>query len=256
MKIGCCIDLRQIDDIAGLGFDFVDLNGQELANCTAEQAERLLLRLKELRLPCLGLHATVPAKVRLNGPGFDGDTAANYFRLLAQRAAALDVRYLGIGSPAARSLPDGYPREAADDEFCASLAAAAEAFPNALVLVEALNRSETNYVNSYAEACVLVRRAAHPAVRTVLDLYHFAKCGDDPAALDRDEFGLACYLHIADPEGRAFLSNATSPEFMKMAERIARRTMCAEIAIEAVTDDLRRDAAAALAILRTMFAEN
>lgn len=250
LKIGCCIDLADIDVIAPLGFDFIDLNGRELARCALPCAEGQAEKLEELNLPCLGLHATAPASIKLAGPDFDAGAVKTYFENLALRAKLFQIRFVGIGSPDSRRLPNGFDIQTADAQMRISLEIVAEAFPDAEVLLESLNESETNYINTYSAACALAESTHSPGIRTVLDVYHFALCGDRADRLTDAQFAQAAYLHIADPNQRAFPSEGMDSDFIALVRTILNRTHCDAIAIEAIARDLRTDAAAGLQTLR------
>lgn len=250
MKVGCCINLADIDIIAALGYDFVDLNGQELAQHTREEARRYAEKLDELQLPCMALHATVPAHVRLTGPDFSADTARDYFEEIASKAEPFHLRYIGIGSPRSRNIPEGYDVAYADSQMCEALKIAAQAFPDAEILLESLHRGETNYINTYAHACAVAQLADTPRIRTVLDVYHFALCADHVENVTESQLAQAAYLHIADPERRAFPSDETNSQFIALTRKILSCVQCDAIAIEAVSNELEKDARIGLAAVK------
>lgn len=252
MKIGCCINLVDIDIIAALGYDFVDLSGQELAQRTREEVRHYAEKLEALQLPCMALHATVPGYVRLTGPDFSADAVRDYFEKLASKAEPFGLRYIGVGSPNSRSIPEGYDVARADSQMCEALKIAAQAFPDAEILLESLHRGETNYINSYAHACAVARSADTPRIRTVLDVYHFAMCADRVETITESQLAQAAYLHIADPERRAFPSEETNSQFIALTRKILSCVQCDAIAIEAVSSELEKDARIGLAAVKNI----
>lgn len=255
MKIGCCIDLDQVRQTIEAGYDFVDLNGQELASQPMQKIKEAARIIQNEASRCSGYHATVPAEVRLAGNGFRTDRVREYFHRLADRSCELNPAYIGIGSPASRKLTEGFDRNRANDQLCEALKIAEEYFPNSVILLEALNAGETNYINSFAEACSLVKMIASPRIRIVLDLYHFSVSGEIIDRYGSDDWDLVEYLHIADPNQRAFPSSGTSKEFVAQAKRILQCVDCKAIAIEAQTNDFYRDAKEGLEILKRKIME-
>lgn len=250
MKIGCCVDVCDAERVIAQGFDFVDLNGQELASMPLEAVRALADRLG--RAPCIGLHATVPARVRLAGPDFSLAAAAAYFQGLAERARLLRVRYLGIGSPRSRSLPSDFPVARADAQMRDALRAAATAYPEGQILLESLNPTETNYINSLAHAARVIEGLDPARIGLVLDVFHFALCGERPGALTDAIAARVRYIHIADPVRRSFPSASTDPALLDFVRDAARRAGVTELAIEAGPSDLAKESEPALKVLRRL----
>lgn len=235
MKIGCCIRAEEIDRAAQCGFDFVDLHGAELAQMAKAKVRTLADKLDQLGLPCLGIHASVPSTVRLNGPDYDEEKVRLYFQSLKDPLDMLHVQAVGLGSPMSRSLPEGYAREKANEQMIRSMIIASEELPNQQILLESLNTMETNYINSLAEAYELVSRANHPRVGLVLDLYHFVLCGDNLSMLTDDCIRKIGYLHIADPVERKYPSDQTDESLEKLLKNAVSLVSCDAIALEAIS---------------------
>lgn len=247
MKVGCCVDAREIDAALGCGFDFLDLNGQELVGMSLHEVRKLAGKMGDVA--CRGIHAAVPAHIRMTGWSMDLNRVKEYFSCLARRMEVLKVRYLGIGSPASRTLPLDFSQERADQQMRAVLAEASRAYPQGLVLLESLNTGETNYINTIAHAARVVDGLDASRVGLVLDVYHLVLCGEGLDAVTKEVAGRIHYMHIADPVGRAFPSYSTDPSLFDLTRRAARATGVEEIAIEAKTKNLAQDAKRALDIL-------
>lgn len=253
MKIGCCINANEIDYAAQYEIDFIDLNGSELANMTEEEVRALAEKLKELHLPCVGIHSSVPGSIRLNGPDYDEEPLREHFRSLRKRLDLLGVQIAGIGSPGSRKLPEGYSREMADQQMIRTLTIAAEELPQQYVLLESLNTSETNYINSSAEAYDVVSRVSTQSVGLLLDFYHFARCNDDLSMLTPECAKKVGYLHVADPFERRYPSEQTDKAFGKVIQDAVKLVPCDMIAVEAVRGDGKPELPDALAYLKELF---
>lgn len=251
MKIGCCVHAQEIETALQCGFDFVDLNGQELAAMPLGAVKELAGRMRGAT--CLGLHATVPAQIRLAGEDFALDRVKAYFDILAPRARLLGVRYLGIGSPAARRLPPGYPVQRADEQMRLALTAAAAAYPQGEILLESLNPGETNYINTLSHAARVIAGLDAARVGLVLDVYHLVLCGEGAQAITGEIAGRIRYMHIADVAGRRYPWRGTDPDLFALARAAARITGAEEIAIEAGEALRAREARAARDILAKAF---
>ncbi|WP_197322288.1 sugar phosphate isomerase/epimerase [Saccharomonospora sp. NB11] len=138
-----------------LPLDYLELKGDML--CVEADAFRALCtRLHAVGLPLRAMTSPLPRRLgcRVVGPDADPDKALRVFRDMCDRAGALGVRTVVLGSGQARSVPAGFPRTAALRQFGEFLRRAADicAQRDILLTVEPLTRSETNFLNSCAEA--------------------------------------------------------------------------------------------------------
>lgn len=250
MKIGICVNLCDVDRAINMGYDFIDLNGQELASMPLNEVRDLARRLKSSNVPCVGLHATLPPSIQLVGAGFREGAVVEYFSMLAKRADALDVNYIGIGSPASRRLAEGYDVKLADGQMRLSIQAATRAYPRGMVLLESLNGLETNYINTVSHAYQIIKDLPAESAGLVLDVYHFVLSGQSEESFTADLASRVKYIHIADPNGRRFPSRDTDKGLLRFAIEAALMANADKIAVEAVTDDLDNDGKKALDVLR------
>lgn len=252
MRIGCCVErIEQIVPVKEIGYDFVDLPGKLLAGMDTGALLRLKLALAGCGMECRGLHSTIPPEIRLVGPRRNERQLQAYARSLVGNAVMLGVRFIGIGSPRSRTLPDGFARSEADGQLRAFLAGAGGAMAQApLLLVEHLHPGVTNYINTLAEANAVVADLPPDRAGVVLDLYHFLLAGEAMAAITPESIARVHYLHIADPAGRAFPSERTDLAVPRLLERIRRAGYGGDITVEAESRDFLGDAETALHVLR------
>jgi sugar phosphate isomerase/epimerase len=70
-----------------------------------------------------------------------------------------------------------------------------------VIVVEPLNKRETNIINSVAEGADIVREAADPGVRLLADSFHMLMDNEPMENLSRN-IDLIAHTHIATREGR------------------------------------------------------
>jgi len=192
---------------ASLGFDYVEWSVPALLQPREpEDAFRAALEAcKSTGLHCPALNCFVPGDLKITGPEADMKALEAYVRIVMQRAAEAQVEVIVFGSGGARNIPDGVDRKQAHDQLVAFGAMTAPiAFDfGVTVVVEPLNRSECNVINSVEEGATLVRDVAHPGVRLLADGYHVLKDGE---SLDDIEANgdLLVHTHVATiPNRRA-----------------------------------------------------
>lgn len=253
MQIGCCTSVENLELIRRLGYHFIDLPGVYLTGISDLEFVRLKDKLAFAKIPCKGVHASVPASVKIIGGDFDEDAASSYLKKLIQRVKELGVEFVGIGSPASRCIPEGFDRRRADEQMLHFLAAACRlAGDDACVLLESLNRSETNYINTVCEAETLIDRLDYKNKGLVLDIYHFLVEKEDPMVISSGLAAKIKYLHVADPEDRSF----PRTDRMEIYERIVKRVICSgyngAVSIEAIPRNMQTDAEEGIKALRKL----
>lgn len=242
IKLGCCIDLHQLPTACELGFEFVDLSGKELVMLSPDAVEELADYLSKKGISCLGIHAALPENITLTGASYEKEVLRQYMEKLIARARLLKVRYIGIGSPKSRQLPEGMIKSQADFQMREALTLLCDMAPDMDFLLEGLNREETNYINTLLEAYEMVQQIDRKNIGMVWDIYHFLKNGECIAALPDTLPERVKYLHIADPNGRRYPSKNSSRELFETMNAAVKLTKVQYLAIEAVSQEFETDA--------------
>jgi sugar phosphate isomerase/epimerase len=121
------------------------------------------------------------------------------------RAGKCGLKTIVFGSGVARKIPEGFSVEIAWKQIVAFSKIAADAAQAAgiTLVLEPLNRTETNVLNSIGESATLVNEVAHPSFQLLVDSYHFWVEDDSLEDLKR-LMPLIKHVHVADKEGRVF----------------------------------------------------
>ena len=203
MQFGCCGSLEQAPAMADAGFDFIEGNVQALLQGDTDDAAYTPPEVASLPLPLEACNCLLPGHHLVVGPDRDDAALATYLQRVARRAGEAGITRLVFGSGRSRRRPDDVSSSRADEQlvsFC-RLAGDACGEHGVLLVVEHLNRGETNTITSAREERELIEAVDHPAVAALLDSYHLALEGEgDEAVLE-----LAPHLrhvHVAEPEGR------------------------------------------------------
>ncbi|MGM9573464.1 MAG: sugar phosphate isomerase/epimerase family protein [Hominicoprocola sp.] len=229
VKLGCCAPIEQYGEVAAAGFDYIELPGNVLARLSLEEFGQWEKTVQGGAIPCMGLNASLCPEVKICGPMFSENAAEQYARLLCSRAACLGVSKIGVGSPASRALPQGFPVDTAWKQaerflriFCAA------ALPYGIeILWEPLNPEETGFgVDSLesAEHIAELRAAGVSNLGLVADLYHMARKGEDAEVLAQ-LMPYVRHVHIASAQGgRGYVTETDAAVMKPLLERCAGRT--------------------------------
>lgn len=212
MKIGvCATDPRQWKAVAENGYDYIEMAFFLIANATDEEFEGMKKAQAEAGIPveaCMGYFPggfTLYAFDPLTGKGADFSAVETRVREYSEkgfsRATQLGVKVVVIGSGAARRVPDGMERNDAERQFARVLKICGEVASKygASVVIEPLNKNETDIVNTLEDALKIRAMVNNDNVFVLNDFYHsnlesesldwIAKAGD-----------LLRHVHICDFE--------------------------------------------------------
>lgn len=141
MLYGCCVNLlpKTLDRIGleyaerlkRLGYDYIELPLNELAQLSEQEFRDARTVLEELDLPCRACNDFMPARFQITGPDVTSRAElTDYLRRALERAAWLDAPYTVFGSPWSRSCPEHYSREAAFGQIAEFLSLAGRRPPH------------------------------------------------------------------------------------------------------------------------------
>ena len=203
--VGVCSDLKDAAVMKAAGYDYIEGYVRSLFVPDKPEAEfeRILAQLKDLTLPVLACNSFLPASLKVVGPRADHDVAAKYAETALRRAGVANIKTVVFGSGGARKIPDGFDPAQAREQFIMfgkRIALAAEK-TGVLLVLEPLNRKETNFINSLAEGVAIVDAIAHPAFKLHADLYHMLQEDESPEAITKAGLRIH-HVHIAQRGSR------------------------------------------------------
>ena len=242
------------------GFDFFEWNvASFLKPRESEEAFAETLSLvKKSALKCPVVNCFIPNDLKITGPSVDLKGLETFVTIACARAQAAEVQTIVFGSGGARRVPDGFDREEARRQiaaFCRMLAPIAAAH-GITIVIEPLYHKACNILNTVGECADLVREVNHPAIRLLVDSFHFLYDNDSlediaangpllahvhiatspnrlpPAAEDcdllpffealvRGGYDARIAIESSLPKGESILPNAVS--YMKACEKVARQ---------------------------------
>ncbi|MEO6004320.1 MAG: sugar phosphate isomerase/epimerase family protein [Opitutus sp.] len=258
MQIGYCTDPTAL---AALPFrpqcDFIE---GHVVNFLAPEAPEVEFAprvdaLKKSGFPMPAANVLLPAALKCVGPDVDDARLERYGRTVFRRARELGLTLIVFGSAGARMIPEGFPSAKAFEQYVDLLRRfgplAAER--GVTLVVEPLNRGECNLVNTVVEGAEAVRRANHPAVKLLVDIFHMLRNGESPD--DIVKVGpLIRHAHVAENNDRA-APGTHGDDFRPFFRALRRAGYNDRLALEPTWTDLPRQLGPALVALRQQLAE-
>ena len=246
MKFGYCVNMLSLPGsdgsghefipmIAGIGFDYVELPMAQMMLYGDEDFERLFVRpLQNSGIPCRCCNNFLPAGIRLTGPDADHEAALRYAEKALGRAAALKAEKIVFGSAGARNYPLGFSREKAEGQimaFLRGLDPLISACPVTIVL-EHLNRLESNLLNSLGEGIRMRRELNLPYVQNLLDVYHLTLAGETAETVLAAGEHLR-HVHIARTLGRSLPRQGDECDWQELFSVLNKISYDGDVSVEA-----------------------
>ncbi|MBQ3085111.1 MAG: sugar phosphate isomerase/epimerase [Clostridia bacterium] len=200
MRFGVCTKLENLPLVAAAGYDYFEGNLNKLAAMSETELEAARAALQKAGLTMETTACFFGSADRLTGEGVDFEAISAYADSALGRAAAFGVKVAVLGSGGARKIPDGFPREQAEEQFIRVIRLCGDAAQKygIKIALEPLNYNETNLMNTLAEGLALCKKANHPAVGMLVDFYHMYMVEDDLTSLQAIGDRLV-HVHIARP---------------------------------------------------------
>ena len=253
MKIGFCAKLDRIDEVAAAGFDYIEPPVSAAAAWTEEEFEKYLGIVKNAAIPVPSFNVLFPGEIALFAPDAE-ERIARYLHGAFARVQALGGKTVVFGSGRSRRRPEEMSYGEAFRrlvEITRMMGDIAGQYGVTLV-IEPLNRSETNMINSVAEGACLAAAVHHPRVKLLADYYHIAVEHQPPEDLAR--LGGIAHCHIATAEGRR-APQETEEGFGTLFAAMKQTGYKGLVSVEGKADDLGREGPVCVRLLKKMWEE-
>jgi len=235
-RFGVCAPVSKSAEAKSAGWEFIEENVQVLLRGTVSDEQwQGAQAINHSVLPLYAANCLVPADMKITGPDVDLERLRTYIIRVLKRAFRLGMKTLVFGSGAARKVPEEFDRATARQQIIdfASLAAPIAFRQNLLLVLEHLNKGETNIINSVAEALDYVKAVNHPGFQCMVDTFHFwtenESLQDLQAALPWIK-----HVHLADKDGRTAPGESGKSDYRPLFRVLKQGGYNGQISVEAI----------------------
>lgn len=205
MRYGVCGGPDLGPALKKAGFDYLESTVEHLLCPEAGDAEfdRRRKRHDACGLPVDVCGALYPRTVRLIGPNLARDAFLRRLDAVFDRARRAGLAVIVFGASSSRRIPDGFCRETAWKQLVALGREAGDraAAAGLVCVVEPIHRAECNILTSLAETLTFVVEVDRPAVRAMVDAFHWAREREPEETIARARPPLA-HAHVATGRNR------------------------------------------------------
>ncbi len=199
MKIGWCGTLDKAPAMKAAGLDYIEaqLVPMKLEDDAAFGAAKAQVR--DLPLPALAMSYLFPHDLRLVGPEVHEQRARAYFDRVVELLALARSKVVVLGSGWTRNVPEGWERARGEEQFLHALGwcAGALAGSGTTLVIEPLNRKESNLINSVEDGVRFAKTLNRAEVRGLADFYHMDEEQEPLDTLSKNGAWMA-HIHLAD----------------------------------------------------------
>ena len=204
MRFGVSMDMRCPENVIkakNAGFDYIECNFNVMAQSSQEEFDSFCSALDEAGIKCETCNGLIPRDIPLLGKGYSKTKLTQHLKSGFSRCAVLGVDTVVLGSGKARSYPEymtyGEGFYALSRVIGDVIAPLAEEY-GIMIVIEPLNKGETNIINTVKEGVMLASASRRHNVSGLVDLYHMALEGDTIDNI-RQVKGNLSHAHIANP---------------------------------------------------------
>lgn len=253
MQFGAVAKSERVQELAAMGYDFIELTADELK---AEEPKAAFAPVRD-RILGSGLRAEafnkfIPGDMLLVGPAVDWARVESFTATCLGRMAELGGETMVWGSPHARNIPEGFAAAVAFEQLVrvGQLIANAARAAGVTVVIEPLVRTSTNTIHTLEDGLDLMRRIDRPEITVMADIFHMAGNGQAPEAI-RVLRGVLGHVHVSDLDRRPPGSGEQDlPVYRRTFQTLREIGYDGRVSIETRWSDFGPEATRALQTLR------
>lgn len=254
MKIGFCAKPDQAALVKAAGFDYIELPVNYVASLTEEDFEAVRKTLDQAALPAPAFNLLFPKELALLAPGTEDGEICAYLRRAFERVRTLGGKTAVFGSGKSRQRPESMPYAEAFRRLAEVTRLTGETAGEfgITVVIEPLNRGETNMIHTVGEGACLAAAVNHPNVRVLADYYHIMTDGDHPE--DIASKGGIAHAHIAT-EGARLIPLTPEEGYRAMFRAMKATNYQGLLSVEGKSGDLAAEGPVSVAMLKSLWEE-
>jgi sugar phosphate isomerase/epimerase len=186
------------------------------------------------------------------GESVDLGRINHYLQTALARVKQIGADTIVFGSGGARTIPEGFSREEAEEQIFTFLDLAADyAEPLGLtIVIEPLNKKESNIFNSVPEAVKFARKINRKSIQVLADFYHMDE-EQEPLQNIVTMKEYVKHIHVADT-GRLAPGTGQYP-YQAFTNSLKRANYSGRVSIECGWHDFENEAARAREYLESCF---
>ncbi len=205
LMFGICSGPDREGKLKSAGFEYVEggVGGTLIPDKPDSDFAPKLEAIKNSQIPMHACNGFIPARLKLTGPDADHEKALEYAETACRRGEQAGINFIVLGSGGARKIPDGFDHDKGREQFISFCRKLGERIHDLklTVVLEPLQKQETNLLNRVDEGIKFVDDINHPRIQLLADFYHMMREDEGPDSI-RKAGARIRHCHIAELEKR------------------------------------------------------
>ena len=250
IRLGICTDVTNINEIAEIGFDYLEFNLAKLYAMTEEEFASVCALVDAAPIKVEACNCMLPGDIKVVGENVNAQAIHDYLDKAFGRARRLGVKVVVFGSGNSRRVPEGFDTSVAWRQIGNYLRLVERhAMENDItVVIEPLRAGECNIMNFVSEATLMASLIQMPHIAVLADTYHMA-LGSEPLSALTMAGSLLKHVHIANAIGRKYPKEGDGERYADIFETLKEMGYEGRVSVEAGCDDFSKDAREAFRVL-------
>ncbi|GAE94309.1 hypothetical protein JCM21714_3456 [Gracilibacillus boraciitolerans JCM 21714] len=250
--VGVCGTIEDAQIIKEAGYNFLECTVTSLMPEDDQQFDAIWEKYKKCPLPIETCNILLPGDLPVTGPNVETARIRSYIDTAMHRVKMIGADTVVFGSGKARSFPEGFSKIEAEAQIIVFLTMVAQVIEplHITLVIEPLNKKESNIINSVPEAIELAKKISHPSIQVLADLYHMEEEKEPLSHLITAKDCLK-HVHVAD-SGRMAPGRGTYP-YREFKQYLAEAGYNNRISIECEWNHVEQELKDAKAFLDTVF---
>ena len=251
-SIGICTDFVNLPEVAGLGFDYVEIPLDALAALAEQDFQDFAEYVEGRGIPVRACNRMLPPDLRVTGPGVNAAALHGYLTHALRRAQRLGVETVTLDAPESRvAPPDGdYPFAWRQFGNFLRLLQGHARDCGIVVAIEPLRKADCELINLVSEAALIAGLLQLDNVAVAAHTGCMAMASEPVSALRRAA-PLLRHVHVENALTRALPRPGDGEDYARLLETLADIGYAGGVTLSGtITESFAEDAKAALEVMR------
>ncbi len=210
MRFGICTGLNNVNRLAEVGYDYIELGVRSALMPEADETEFQKIREQVAAAPLKpeAYAGFIPGDLRVVGDAVDFPRLSRYVETACRRASEIGGKVIVYGSSGSRNIEEGYSKERALAQIAEFLDMAADHAEThgITIVIEPICMKEGNILRTVADGLTMAKRVNRKGIKVLADLYHVWQ-ENEPIQNIVDAAEWLAHVHIAEPIKRSYPGN-------------------------------------------------
>jgi sugar phosphate isomerase/epimerase len=256
MRIGICLQPERIKLLKPGLAEYAELSLSMLYKMSESDIKEMGKAIEDLGIKAETSNGFLPGdEVMMCGENYKREKIVEYTKKAFDKAAILGIDTFVLGSSKARFIkPEDDFSECMKqiEESSVAIGDIAREY-GVNVVIEPLNKRETNTVNKVSEGAELVRKLNHPNIMLLADFFHWG-VEEEPASAIYENGDILRHVHIANPITRFTPKPDDGYDYKPLKEALDKAGYDGRISLEAIyAEDYTADTSVSLPFIKSIF---